>query len=280
MIIMWQLILKEDSKWVKNLSGINKKRFNSEPSFNVKFPELKFPSNESELPEVIKIMDKYELDSKIQNDLDKDNNKMILDVVGENISDWEEFIKDVGIYSIKLKMKYKRPRPYEVSDKIESITNTDDSPSFPSGHAMEAYALAKVLSEEYPDKIDELFNVAEGISLSRVIMGNHYPSDIQAGEKIGLLIAETYLASDIKKSWQNILKEWIDCSSCGKGKKRRSCGRKDASKGTKRRCRPTCSACKDYKRRAGKKGKKKKRRKGTFTLEEKYGLHGWFKRRG
>ena len=29
------------------------------------------------------------------------------------------------------------------------------------------------------------------------------------------------------------------------------CGRKDASKGTKQRCRPTCAACKTYKRRRG-----------------------------
>ena len=44
---------------------------------------------------------------------------------------------------------------------------------------------------------------------------------------------------------------WIDCSSCGKKGGPRPCGRKDASKGRKRRCRPTCAACKTYKRRKG-----------------------------
>ena len=44
---------------------------------------------------------------------------------------------------------------------------------------------------------------------------------------------------------------WIDCSSCGSKDGPRPCGRKDASKGRKRRCRPTCSACKTYKRRRG-----------------------------
>ena len=44
---------------------------------------------------------------------------------------------------------------------------------------------------------------------------------------------------------------WIDCSSCGSKDGPRPCGRKDASKGRKRRCRPTCSACKTYKRRKG-----------------------------
>jgi len=44
---------------------------------------------------------------------------------------------------------------------------------------------------------------------------------------------------------------WIDCSSCGKKGGTRPCGREDASKGRKRRCRPTCAACKTYKRRRG-----------------------------
>ena len=44
---------------------------------------------------------------------------------------------------------------------------------------------------------------------------------------------------------------WIDCSSCGQKGGPKPCGRKDASKGRKRRCRPTCAACKTYKRRRG-----------------------------
>lgn len=45
---------------------------------------------------------------------------------------------------------------------------------------------------------------------------------------------------------------WIDCSTCGSKNGPKPCGRKDASKGRKRRCRPTCAACKTYKRRRGK----------------------------
>jgi len=44
---------------------------------------------------------------------------------------------------------------------------------------------------------------------------------------------------------------WVDCSSCGSKDGVRPCGRKDATKGRKRRCRPTCAACKTYKRRRG-----------------------------
>tara|TARA_R100000322_G_scaffold161051_1_gene122862 strand:- start:290 stop:667 length:378 start_codon:yes stop_codon:yes gene_type:complete len=46
-------------------------------------------------------------------------------------------------------------------------------------------------------------------------------------------------------------KGWVSCQSCGKKDGPKPCGRKDASKGTKQRCRPTCAACKTYKRRKG-----------------------------
>ena len=48
---------------------------------------------------------------------------------------------------------------------------------------------------------------------------------------------------------------WIDCSTCESKNGPKPCGRKDASKGTKRRCRQTSSACKDYPRRKGRKRK-------------------------
>ena len=47
-------------------------------------------------------------------------------------------------------------------------------------------------------------------------------------------------------------KGWVSCQSCEDDKKgTKPCGRTDASKGTKQRCRPNCSACKNYKRRRG-----------------------------
>tara|TARA_B100000925_G_scaffold177715_1_gene134068 strand:- start:1657 stop:2520 length:864 start_codon:yes stop_codon:yes gene_type:complete len=280
----WMSILKEESKWVKELPEDKKRLLNLEPSFEVNFPELKHPSNESEIERVLDEVENNDLDDETQNDLDKNNHKMMLDIVDEDIDNWERFIEDVDIHTIKLKMKYGRQRPYEYSDKIKSITDTDDSPSFPSGHAIEAYALAEVLGERYPDKKEELDKMAAKISRSRVQMGNHFPSDIEVGEKVGKMIAEAYLSTTKIEKWTDILSKkgdnfkrekesglhgwfsrrggkegkgkktqggWIDCSSCGSKNGPKPCGRKDASKGRKRRCRPTCSACKTYKRRKG-----------------------------
>tara|TARA_R100001443_G_scaffold977_3_gene3868 strand:+ start:9123 stop:9977 length:855 start_codon:yes stop_codon:yes gene_type:complete len=280
----WMMVLKEESKWVKELPADKKKLLNSEPSFKVDFPELKHPSNESEIEQVLEAVKDNDLDKENQRNLDENNHRMMLDIVDEDMDDWKRFIEDVDIHTIKLKMKYGRQRPYEYSDKIKSITDTDDSPSFPSGHAIEAYALAEVLGERYPDKKDELDKMAAKIAKSRLQMGNHFPSDIEVGEKVGKMIADAYLSTTKIEKWTDILSKkgdgfkrekesglhgwfsrrggkegkgkktqggWIDCSTCGSKNGPKPCGRKDASKGTKRRCRPTCSACKTYKRRKG-----------------------------
>ena len=202
----WFNAIKEESKFTpENLSEAKRKLFESEPSFKVDFPDYEHPDNEEELPKVLAIMKKKEIDEDEIKDLDQNNNEMMLKIVGEEKEDREDLIEDIDIHTIKLKVKYGRPRPYEISDEIESTTDTDDSPSFPSGHAIEAHALAKILGKQYPDKQEELNKMAEKISLSRVQMGNHYPSDIEVGKEAGLLIADTYLSESKIEKWQDIL---------------------------------------------------------------------------
>jgi len=275
----WMMVLKKDSKWnEKTLNAERRQLLNKEPSLKVEFPEMSHPSNESEIPKVIEAIKNNKLDDKTQTDLDKNFNEKMLEIVGEDIKDWQQLIEDMNIMIIKLKMKYKRPRPYEVTDKINSVTGTDDSPSFPSGHATESHAMAKILGNKYPDKQGELEDYANKVALHRMQIGSHYPSDIEAGKKTGQLIADAYLSTNKLEKWQDILvkgnlhqwfkrrggketkggrtqRGWIDCSTCGSKNGPKPCGRKDASVGRKRRCRPTCSACKDYPRRKGR-GKK------------------------
>ena len=50
------------------------------------------------------------------------------------------------------------------------------------------------------------------------------------------------------------VKGWVSCQSCEDDKAgAKPCGRTNASKGTKQRCREKCSDCKTYKRRQGNK---------------------------
>jgi membrane-associated phospholipid phosphatase len=65
--------------------------------------------------------------------------------------------------------------------------------SFPSGHAMQAWALAKVVSDEYSDKPIVkigMYSFATAVSLSRITAQKHYPSDVLVGSAVGYLIGK------------------------------------------------------------------------------------------
>ncbi|MGH2525008.1 MAG: phosphatase PAP2 family protein [Anaerolineales bacterium] len=63
--------------------------------------------------------------------------------------------------------------------------------SFPSGHAMQAWALATVVAEEYrhnPWVRYSAFGLAGFVSVARVTAREHFPSDIFVGSVLGYLI--------------------------------------------------------------------------------------------
>jgi membrane-associated phospholipid phosphatase len=63
--------------------------------------------------------------------------------------------------------------------------------SFPSGHAMETWALAKVISDEYPNKRFVkigMYSFATAVSLSRLTAERHYASDVLVGSALGYMI--------------------------------------------------------------------------------------------
>src|SRR5712664_246575 len=62
--------------------------------------------------------------------------------------------------------------------------------SFPSGHAAESFALARVIASEYPSKPVQVaaYAFALAISASRVTARQHFPSDVLVGGTLGYLI--------------------------------------------------------------------------------------------
>ena len=60
------------------------------------------------------------------------------------------------------------------------------SPSFPSGHATNVFALAMVLSWYYPKITPICFLGAGIVGYSRVYVGVHYPLDVIAGAFVGI----------------------------------------------------------------------------------------------
>ena len=88
-----------------------------------------------------------------------------------------------------LKLVTDRTRPYMGGDG--HFWNGGNS--FPSGHSMEAWALAKVVSDEYSDKPlvkIGMYSFATAVSLSRMTSQRHYASDVLVGSAIGYLIGK------------------------------------------------------------------------------------------
>jgi undecaprenyl-diphosphatase len=82
-----------------------------------------------------------------------------------------------------------RPRPYEVLGDVHLFVTQSGDPSFPSDHATAAFAIAVALLLRNRRVGAVALVLAVVLSLSRVAVGVHYPSDILGGAVIGSLAA-------------------------------------------------------------------------------------------
>ena len=110
---------------------------------------------------------------------------------------------DLGAFVVQLKNHYQRPRPYQVAFYTEQNLHpynsvTAQSPSYPSGHAMQSFLLCNIIAYHYEDKKEQLLKIAKQIADSRIIMGIHYPSDNAFGVQV---VKELMLKDDIKSKY-------------------------------------------------------------------------------
>ncbi|MDO8303052.1 MAG: phosphatase PAP2 family protein, partial [Sedimentisphaerales bacterium] len=92
-------------------------------------------------------------------------------------------------YAVALTLAFivRRKRPYEFLGDMKHMHLPIYTPSFPSGHATIAFAIAGSFVGSYSGAILPIVMIiASIIALSRVIVGVHYVSDILAGAVIGL----------------------------------------------------------------------------------------------
>jgi membrane-associated phospholipid phosphatase len=103
-----------------------------------------------------------------------------------------EAVIDTALVSGVLKAATNRQRPLEGTGtgRFWSDGTATFSDSFPSGHAMQSWALARVIAAEYPNKFAQLgaYSFATAISISRVTAKKHFPSDALVGSVFGYLI--------------------------------------------------------------------------------------------
>lgn len=95
-----------------------------------------------------------------------------------------------AILSLSLKNLIVRDRPFIRYPDIEKLSEAGNS-SFPSGHTIEAFAVALAISILFPRRkyVIPVFLWAFLVAYSRVALGVHYPLDIIAGIFLGLIVS-------------------------------------------------------------------------------------------
>lgn len=94
------------------------------------------------------------------------------------------------INNLILKNLVDRIRPYEIVDGLKNIIEKPVDASFPSGHTGVSFAVAVILFWETPKKYGvPALVLAVLISLSRLYVGVHFPTDVLGGMITGTGIA-------------------------------------------------------------------------------------------
>ncbi len=94
------------------------------------------------------------------------------------------------INNVFLKNVVARTRPYEVVEGLHRMIEAQPDFSFPSGHTASSFAAAVVIFILCPKKAGvPVLVLAFLITLSRLYVGVHYPTDVLAGMITGTLTA-------------------------------------------------------------------------------------------
>jgi len=115
-----------------------------------------------------------------------------------------QLFEDTLSLLIKLKFHFQRPRPYQLAQyyKLKLFpfdSKSQNTPSYPSGHALQSKMITYLLGNHYPQSYDYFERLSKDIEYSRMYMGVHYPSDVD----FAAFIADTLIRDkDFKAKYQ------------------------------------------------------------------------------
>ena len=112
----------------------------------------------------------------------------------ENLPVMDAFLEkaqaDARAILIAAKNALQRPRPAAASKDVLALGGTPRLPTaYPSGGVVFTTLTAIVLSKMIPEKRFELSERNREYAVNRVVLGQHFPRDIRAGEIAGTVIA-------------------------------------------------------------------------------------------
>lgn len=105
---------------------------------------------------------------------------------------------------IKVAAGRRRPNKERGSHSYTPFQDLSVDRSFPSGHATRAFTVAAVFADHYPQPVPFLaYSTASLIGLSRILLDEHFSSDVLAGAVLGFSIGKvlSWHHRNPKRSW-------------------------------------------------------------------------------
>ncbi len=96
---------------------------------------------------------------------------------------------DAGIACWDGKYAYWAIRPFQLDPEVKTVVPTPNHPSYPAAHGCISSANGAALANLFPRDAAAIMTVAEEASESRIWAGIHYRSDVVAGRKLGMDVA-------------------------------------------------------------------------------------------
>lgn len=189
-------------------------------------------NNPSKIKQVVYMAFNYAIDCSPEN-----LSNLFAQVVGVNLKIecesaykvLENCLEDAYLVNEVAKQKYKRERPwyhYEIVDEQQkkelgkrlygiywgNIQSRFLNPenryrSYPSGHSTVCYMAAYVFTKLFPRNEKQIMKLADNFALSRVIVGMHHKSDIEASEILAKKLFEEIQETDeYKKDFETAKK--------------------------------------------------------------------------
>ncbi len=105
------------------------------------------------------------------------------------------FLQRVDSIKDQLKEAVARPRPFASHRDLQPCLPLETSWSYPSGHATWFATAALLLADLVPERRDRLVQVGLQGGYARAYCGVHYPSDVEASQRLAEAISKELIAS-------------------------------------------------------------------------------------
>lgn len=118
---------------------------------------------------------------------------------------------------------FPRPRPFQ-DHMVRLLIARSSDPSFPSDHALAAFAIAAALVSTHPRTSMGLFGLGTLLAIARVFVGTHYPMDVLGGAILGGAIGGLIRTADVwlvpivqyvGALWSKLFEGWSGRSKAG-----------------------------------------------------------------